>query len=253
MEIIRVPDILIYRGGSLHSLREQQIVKGGELHTFGNGSGVVKDGKLYVLDGEDCIVRMVTGKKQVLFGITNLEPITLDWGDGTIDLVPLGNQNVSHDYTDISQHKITIKGTVNAIILLACSLIELTELEIKSNVLTELQCAQNKLKSLIIEQCPELSILDCNNNLLTSLDISKNTELTNLSCGRNQLISLDVSTNNNLAYISCYINKLNIVTLVNTFPDRSGQRAGQLYINATDDITTIETICAAKNWEVTVY
>lgn len=49
MEAVEVPDILIYKNGELYSLRDQKIVKGGQSETFGTGSGIVKNDKLYIL------------------------------------------------------------------------------------------------------------------------------------------------------------------------------------------------------------
>ena len=49
METIEVPDILIAKGGQLHSMRDQKVWKNSTGHTFGVGSGVVKNGILYTL------------------------------------------------------------------------------------------------------------------------------------------------------------------------------------------------------------
>lgn len=189
MEIIRVPDILVYRGGSLHSLRGQQIVKGGELHTFGNGSGMVKDGKLYVLDREDYVVRMETGKRSVSISMIAKESMTLEWGDGVNEQCNVGANTHTHEYTDIKEsHIILIKGTAGA--------------------LTRLDCGSNQLSSVDVTRCINLAVFSCPLNLLTSLDVSKNIYLEELECPRNLLTALDVSKNINLTGLFCYENQL---------------------------------------------
>lgn len=61
---VEVPDILIARGGQLHSLRGQTVWKGGMGHTFTTGSGVVKNGVLYALKRKetatisDCVLHV---------------------------------------------------------------------------------------------------------------------------------------------------------------------------------------------------
>lgn len=189
MEIIHVPDILVYRGGSLHSLRGQQIVKGGELLPFDIGSGIVSGGKLYVLNEEDYVVRMVTGKRSVLIGVFTTETVTLDWGDGTREQCNIGSNTHTHEYTDIKDsHIILIKGTAGA--------------------LTRLDCGSNQLSSVDVTRCTNLASLSCPVNLLTSLDVSKNIYLEELECPRNLLTTLDISQNINLTGLFCYDNQL---------------------------------------------
>ncbi len=61
-----------------------------------------------------------------------------------------------------------------------------------------LSCYSNRLVSLDVSGCTELTRLFCYSNQLTSLDVSNNTKLTWLSCYSNQLASLDVSHNTKL-------------------------------------------------------
>ena len=61
-----------------------------------------------------------------------------------------------------------------------------------------LSCYSNRLVSLDVSSCTELTRLFCYSNQLTSLDVSNNTKLTWLSCYSNQLASLDVSHNTKL-------------------------------------------------------
>lgn len=219
MEIIRVPDILVYRGGSLHSLRGQQIVNGGELHTFGNGSGMVKDGKLYVLDGEDYVVRMETGKRSVTLGFKVKDYFTVDWGDGTKYTSLIGDNGISHDYTDdITTHTILLKGSAEAVLSFRCPNIELTILEIAI--------------------CPELSELQCPDNRLRSLDVSRNVNLNLFTCGYNP----------ELASLNCIDIPADQIEIVNSLPNRTGQNAGNIFLSKIDP--GVQDICDAKNWEV---
>lgn len=73
--------------------------------------------------------------------------------------------------------------------------------------LKELNCTNNKLKSLDISKNNGLRILECGNNELTELDISRNS-LFQLNCENNKLTSLDLSKNTELYYLECSGNKL---------------------------------------------
>lgn len=273
MEIVYVPDILVYRGGSLHSLRGQQIVKGGELHTFGSGSGMVKDGKLYVLDEEDYVVRMVTGKRSVSIVAQVSKAMILDWGDGTTDNCWGGANSLTHEYTDnLSDHVILLKGSAEDLTELYCQSNELTMLEVmRCERLSILQCHSNLLTSLNI--CPNISYLTVADNNLTTLDVSNNEGLTELLCYNNQLTQLDVSSNVALRKLYCGANPLNTlslshtnvldllncaetpqldkVDLANSLPARNGLTAGGLYLS--EIVAGVQDICTFKNWEVTIY
>lgn len=272
MEIIHVPDILVYRGSSLHSLRGQQIVKGGELHTFGNGSGLVKDGKLYVLDGEDYVVRMETGKRSVAIGVFTTETVTLDWGDGTREQCYTNTQNCTHEYTDnLITHKILIKGTPSALTELYCQGNDLIILDVMPcSRLNILHCHSNRLTSLNIN--PNISFLSCSNNHLTSLDVHNNVSLAELTCYSNQLTQLDVSSNvvlmklycgdnplnalylspiHELTLLNCVDTPLDKINLANALQDRNGLSAGHLYLS--ENVAGVQEICDAKNWKITIY
>lgn len=80
-KVIEVPDIRVYKGGAFHSLRNQKIYKDGAFLTFGAGSGVAKDGDLYVLEDlkeQAPIVEMVTAKRSVSFTVERTSDIEVD-------------------------------------------------------------------------------------------------------------------------------------------------------------------------------
>lgn len=273
MEVIHVPDIFIYRGGTLRSLRGQYIVKGGELHTFAAGSGIVQGGILYVLDGEDYAVRMVTGKQSVTIGITATEAMTLDWGDGAIETCNTGAASLTHNYSDnIDTHTVLIKGTAGAVTELYCQSNELMELDIApctalnilhcgfnnlrvlnvtgNTKLTNIVCSDNRLTTLDIACNVELIELRCNSNQLTRLNVSHNIRLVNLFCGNNQISSLDLSYTTDLTLLNCVNIPADQIYIANSLPDRTGIAAGNLLVS--EIMTGVQNICTAKNWAITV-
>lgn len=93
--------------------------------------------------------------------------------------------------------------------------------------LKELNISINKLTSLDVSNCINLSILyayrnsltsvnipssltrlDSSNNKLTNIDLSKNSKLINLLLSNNQLENLNISNNPALTSLECYSNKL---------------------------------------------
>src|SRR5437764_6137967 len=54
---------------------------------------------------------------------------------------------------------------------------------------------RNKLTSLDVSNCWQLTELNCSINRLDNLDISKNTKLTKLNCNSNNLSNINVSEN----------------------------------------------------------
>ncbi|MGL5771175.1 MAG: leucine-rich repeat domain-containing protein, partial [Bacteroidales bacterium] len=74
--------------------------------------------------------------------------------------------------------------------------------------LTSLDCYNNQLSSLAVDNLTSLTILDCSNNQLSSLAVGNLTNLTSLSCYTNKLSSLEVDNLTNLKILYCYGNKL---------------------------------------------
>ncbi|SNR16959.1 T9SS type A sorting domain-containing protein [Tenacibaculum jejuense] len=101
---------------------------------------------------------------------------------------------------------------------LNCSDNNLTELNVEENVLlTYLNCSKNSLNTLDVTKNKVLNELDCHLNELTYLAVFKvsstgNVErddvLTSLDCSSNELSSLDVSYNTSLTHLTCSYNML---------------------------------------------
>ena len=105
---------------------------------------------------------------------------------------------------------------------------QLASLDVNQNIaLGYLYCANNQLTSLDVSRATALDWLNCEGNQLTSLktntaleylgcsanpltslNVSKNTALKELSCFNNQLTSLDVSKNTALEHLDCSNNQL---------------------------------------------
>lgn len=273
-EIIKVPDISVFKAGKLQSLRDQKIYKNGVLQNFGTGSGIVKGNVLYVLDAETGpIVTMTTAKQSVSFIVIKTEDIEVDWGDGS----PRQKNVFTHNYGDSVEHVITVYGSNAALTELWCFSNQLISLDVsRCAALTELWCYSNQLISLDVTRCAALTILECSLNQLISLDVSGCTALTELWCPSNQLPSLDVSMCTSLTRLGCYSNQLPsldvsmctaltelwcdsnpfvtnvpiITTIANSLPDRTGQDEGFLGIQNSNSQAAIQSICDAKNWSV---
>ncbi len=89
--------------------------------------------------------------------------------------------------------------------------------------LTNLNCSNNSISNIDINNNAALNVLNCSNNNLSNLDISNNNLLVNLFCFDNPITSLDVSNNPVLIILNCantlissldVSNKLNLDILV---------------------------------------
>ncbi|MEL0456979.1 T9SS type A sorting domain-containing protein [Flavobacteriaceae bacterium SZ-1-7] len=68
--------------------------------------------------------------------------------------------------------------------------------------LQNLNCSNNSLVEININQNENLIELDCSNNGLTNLDVSNNVLLTNINCSNNSLSSLDLTSNVDLVNLN---------------------------------------------------
>lgn len=91
------------------------------------------------------------------------------------------------------------------------SLDQLTNLE-------ELRCSFNQLTSLNLIGGSSLQHLVCDHNNLSTLDLASSSDLRTLYCGNNFLTSLDISSNSELRILDCESNSLS--TLNATFSDK---------------------------------
>ena len=188
--------------------------------------------------------------------------LTIDWGDGSIDVITSNGvgKEIIHEYTNQNFQTIKIntegleliiichntsypyntiqtKGACHELRFGSCPDLKeircnsrLTELSIKSApALTKLYCYNNQLTSLNMSGCPALAVLNCSFNQLTSLNVSGCTALGRLECFNNQLTSLNISGCTALRCLYCHYNQLTDIALNSVFNnllDREGRGGG---------------------------
>lgn len=79
--------------------------------------------------------------------------------------------------------------------------------------LTNLDCSNNLLAELTLENNTLLTSLNCHTNQLTALEVSANIELELLNCSKNMLTELDVVSLNQLGYLDCFDNAITYLEL----------------------------------------
>ncbi|MDC0204479.1 hypothetical protein OAJ65_01640 [Flavobacteriales bacterium] len=90
---------------------------------------------------------------------------------------------------------------------LDCSNNNISSLNLDNNtLLTSLYCSNNNLTDLDVSNNSQLSTLQCEANILSTLSFDP--ALTSLDCFDNQLTTLDLSNNPNLAFLNCSYNNL---------------------------------------------
>ena len=95
---------------------------------------------------------------------------------------------------------------------LNCSNNSIDSLDLNQNtLLKKLYCSSNDMKVLLIDNLADLDLLDCSFNSLTALNLTQNIELDSLECSSNQLSALEVNTN--LGYLYCGNNNLTSLDL----------------------------------------
>lgn len=80
-----------------------------------------------------------------------------------------------------------------------------------NNELEELNCSGNQLQDINLPS--KLKSINCSSNLLIIFDISKCTELTDLNCSANEIDDLDIRSNKKLMNLNCSYNDLNELSL----------------------------------------
>jgi len=128
--------------------------------------------------------------------------------------------------------------------------------------LVNLECDNNLITNINLNQNINLKYLDCSNNLLTSLDVTQNTnllrnfcrdnQLSNLNlsqnvllnmliCRSNQLTSLDVTQNSNLIHLDCASNQfINLNLNNNTLLKVLGFHNNQISTIDVSNLTQLE-------------
>lgn len=103
------------------------------------------------------------------------------------------------DVSNVNIFKMPEIKYFTGLINLQCGDNQLTSLDVNNNTkLTQLDCSENQLASLEVSNNTELAYLICYGNQLTSLDLSNNTELTKLDCSNNPLTKIILNKNNKL-------------------------------------------------------
>ena len=158
-------------------------------------------------------ITMITAKSDVLtFNIGGSGKCTIDWGDGTSELLTLTSypsQMYTHSYIGTSTRTITITyenithisfyEQLSGLDLSGCATLQslicydtqLTNLDISGcTALQSLTCFDTKLTNLDVSSCTALSFLQCKfNSQLTNLNVKGCKALLNLDCSYNQLSS----------------------------------------------------------------
>jgi Leucine-rich repeat (LRR) protein len=169
----------------------------------------------------------------------------LDGGVITIDISTVQQLNISN--SNISD----ISGIEDFIALesLNCMNNYLTSLPINENVnLETLNCYGNYLNSMDLNQNPMLKYLNCGNNILLSLDVNYNYYLEELYCSNNNLFAIDLLSNSNLEIFHCNDNVITDLNLVSNVALINLQCEGNLLVDL--DLTSnvyLESISCAFN------
>lgn len=210
-----------------------------------------------------------------------IEPIVIDWGDGTSETLP--EPGIAfHTYTDgAPEHSVSIYGTCKAIQDFGSTNSGLESFDFKGSYelkiveilegnietldfsynpkLTYILCENLNLKKLIFENyiLSDLTWIRCASNQLTSLDLSNLPNLEDLDCSQNNLTSLNVSRNTKLRYLGCgnnpFINNPgSLASFANSLPDRTGEAQGELYLGNAAAADAIRPVCISKNWKIII-
>ncbi|MEA5260493.1 hypothetical protein VB264_22035 [Arcicella aquatica] len=100
-------------------------------------------------------------------------------------------------------------------VLLECSNNPIEKLNVQNNPkLIELNCHSSRLTKLDVSKNIALETLDVsNNNLIAGIDVSKNVKLITLVCINDGLTQIDISTNLNLELFGCSYNAIKTLDL----------------------------------------
>ena len=161
-------------------------------------------------------IQLTTSKKDVKIILTGSGTATINWGDGKTPenfALTANNTTRTRSYASAVAHTITVTGAINT---LNCSENQLTSLTLNNcGALSDLRCFNNNLKTLNISDCPNLTQLHAGANELTSLIFTSCTKLQLFSCYGNKLTSLNVSGQANLTHLHCDRNQLTSLNVNN--------------------------------------
>ena len=132
--------------------------------------------------------------------IINIDSLNLD---GTI-FGPPGLGPLNYKIIDLSGIE-----DFSALIYLNCSDNLISSLDLNQNTALEnLNCESNNILNLQLDQVSNLKELNCSDNQISYLDMSQNISLTDLNCSNNQISYLDLAQNNLLTNLDCRNNQL---------------------------------------------
>ena len=102
-------------------------------------------------------------------------PVSIDWGDGTVDTITTGSSGAfTHPYINSGTYNITVDaGSGGEITLFRATGVGIMSLDAsRCPTLVSLRCDGNFITTLDVSGCPNLEYLRCNNNQLQTLDVS---------------------------------------------------------------------------------
>ena len=123
----------------------------------------------------------------VSLGISGSGSISINWGDGSaIQTTNIYGNNTNFTHSGNGTRTITVAGL---------------------NIM-RLDCSDNQVSNMNINEISTLTHLYCNDNVLTSLDVSGNSSLVLLLCNNNNLTYLNVNANTSLSVLNCSYNNM---------------------------------------------
>ena len=162
------------------------------------------------------IVSFVSNAQFTTIIDTNFEHSLINLGyDNILDSIVFTGSIDTITHLDVSNQNISnLSGIENFSNLkyLNCSNNNLDSLNInQNNQIKKLDCSTNNLNTLNINNLSNLDVLDCSFNNITSINLLQNIELDSLECSRNKISTLEVNTN--LGYLYCGDNDLTSLDL----------------------------------------
>jgi len=164
-------------------------------------------------------------------------PLTLTWGDGTVEEV--SSTGLPQEFT-VKDESLTLSSDRDITSLYVAEN-ELTELNVTGieSTLRYLVCAGNTLSALNLSTCTKLVSLDCQGNRLTALNLVS-TELVDLNEADNRLSATGLRGGTSLTSIICANNRMTGLNYV-------GNQAGleKLFFQGNQVTSTTLSRCVA--------
>ncbi|MEL1253973.1 T9SS type A sorting domain-containing protein [Flavobacterium sp. DGU38] len=111
--------------------------------------------------------------------------------------------------------------------------------------LVNLNCSTNQLTDLVLEKCIALKELDLSSNQFTRLELDKNVALTKLNCNSNKLYYVNLQNNKALTSLSCNTNEFTSLSLGGNqlqYLDCSVNKLSSLYLEGFTELQSL--ICS---------